>query len=74
MSDEHGLARAWLAVYAERLGMPAPSDVEFAALLELAAIAAHDSERVAAPVACWLAGRAGVDPAAAVAAAADPGR
>ena len=30
-------------------------------MLDLAADAAHSSERVAAPVACWLAARAGVD-------------
>jgi hypothetical protein len=36
-------------------------------LLTLAGEAAHRSERTAAPIACWLAGRAGLDPAAAVA-------
>ena len=30
-------------------------------MLDLAGEAAHSSERIAAPVACWLAGRAGVD-------------
>ena len=69
MSEEHGPARAWLAAYAERLGLPPPTDQELDAILELAAVAAHASERVAAPVACWLAGRVGLDPAAAIAAA-----
>jgi len=69
MSEEHQAARRWLADYAGRLGVPAPADDEFEALLELAAVAAHASERVAAPVACWLAGRVGLDPAAALAAA-----
>jgi len=64
MTGEHGPARRWLAAYAERLGVAPPTDAEFDAILELAAVAAHASERVAAPVACWLAGRAGLDPAA----------
>ena len=34
-------------------------------LLELAGVAAHASERTAAPIACWLVGRAGLAPAAA---------
>jgi len=71
MTDEHGPGRAWLAAYAERLGVAAPTDVEFEIILELAAVAAHTSERVAAPVACWLAARAGLDPAAAVAVASE---
>jgi hypothetical protein len=69
VTDEHGPARTWVEGYAQRLGIPGPTDDEFEALLELAAIAAHASERVAAPVACWLAGRAGIDPAAALVAA-----
>ncbi len=69
MTEEHEPGRAWLAAYAERLALPAPTDEEFAAILELAAVAAHASERVAAPVACWLAGRVALDPAAAIAAA-----
>jgi hypothetical protein len=31
-------------------------------LLELAGIAAHASERTAAPITCWIAARAGVEP------------
>jgi hypothetical protein len=69
MSEEHGPGRAWLASYAEQLGLSPPTDEEFSAILELAAVAAHASERVAAPVACWLAGRAGLDLAEAVTAA-----
>jgi hypothetical protein len=56
-------ARTWIDSYAERLGTPPPDDEEFEALLALAATAAHASERTAAPVACWVAGRAGVAPA-----------
>jgi hypothetical protein len=50
----------WLAAFAEELGMEPPTDAEVKAVLALAATAAHDSERTAAPIACWLAGRAGV--------------
>jgi hypothetical protein len=53
-------ARDWLAVYAEKLGVDAPSTEELEAVLELAGEAAHSSERIAAPVACWLAAKAGV--------------
>jgi hypothetical protein len=55
-------AREWLAAYAERLGTEPPSTEEFKTLLDVAGEAAHSSERVAAPVACWLAARAGVEP------------
>jgi hypothetical protein len=53
-------AREWLAAYAERLGTAPPSTDEFKRLLDLAGEAAHASERVAAPVACWVAAKAGV--------------
>lgn len=56
-------AREWLAGYAEKLGTAPPTNEEFKALLDVAAEAAHSSERVAAPVACWLVARAGLDPA-----------
>lgn len=52
----------WLAAFAERLGIDAPTPEEVERLLELAAVAAHASVRQAAPVACWLAARAGRDP------------
>ena len=54
-------ATDWLAAYAERLGVPAPTKDELTAVLDLAGEAAHSSERIAAPVACWLAARAGVE-------------
>jgi hypothetical protein len=50
----------WLAAYAEKLGVPAPTKDELTAVLDLAGEAAHSSQRIAAPVACWLAARAGV--------------
>jgi Domain of unknown function (DUF6457) len=50
----------WIAAFARELGVepPAPADVE--RLLALAGTAAHSSERTAAPLACWVAGRANV--------------
>jgi hypothetical protein len=54
-------ANDWLAAYAERLGVPAPTKDELKAVLDLAGEAAHSSQRIAAPVACWLAAKAGVD-------------
>jgi hypothetical protein len=55
-------ATEWLAAYAAKLGVDAPTKDEFKTLLDLAGEAAHSSERVAAPVACWIAARAGLDP------------
>jgi Domain of unknown function (DUF6457) len=55
-------ARAWLAAYAEELGVPAPGEDEIERLLALAGVAAHSSERIAAPIACWLAACAGAEP------------
>ncbi|MFL5862041.1 MAG: DUF6457 domain-containing protein [Solirubrobacteraceae bacterium] len=53
-------APEWLAAYAEKLGIPAPTKDELKAVLDLAGEAAHSSQRIAAPVACWLAAKAGV--------------
>ena len=53
-------ARSWISAYAERLGADAPTRDEFEAILALAAEAAQSSEPVAAPVACWVAAKAGV--------------
>ena len=62
-------AREWIAAFAEQLGTEPPSNQEWSTLLDLAGEAAHASERVAAPVSCWVAAKAGVDPAAALEAA-----
>jgi hypothetical protein len=51
--------REWIERFCERIGVEAPSDSEIAALLDLAATAAHSSERPAAPLATWAAGRSG---------------
>jgi hypothetical protein len=48
----------WIAAFAQEAGVPRPSPEEVRELLELAGTAAHASERTAAPLACWIAGRA----------------
>ena len=62
-------AKEWIDAFASKLGTAGPSTDEFKQLLELAGEAAHASERVAAPVACWVAAKAGITPAEAVNAA-----
>jgi Domain of unknown function (DUF6457) len=61
----------WIASFAQKLGVDAPSPEQFDELLRLAGVAAHSSERIAAPVACWLAASAGVSPAEALRVAED---
>ena len=55
-------AKEWLAGFATALGVEAPTAEEIRDLLALAGDAAHASERIAAPVACWLVARAGLSP------------
>ena len=62
-------ADEWIDRYAAALGVAPPTAGERDALLALAAEAAHASQRVAAPIACWLAARAGLAPDAALGAA-----
>lgn len=62
-------ATEWAERFAVALGVPPPSQEEADALLALAGAAAHASERTAAPLSTWLAGRAGITPAEARAAA-----
>jgi Domain of unknown function (DUF6457) len=52
-------ANEWIGKFASELGTEPPSEDEVGEILELAATAAHASERIAAPLACWLAGRDG---------------
>jgi hypothetical protein len=59
--------KEWIALFAGQLGVEPPTDAETEELLALAAVAAHASERTAAPVSCWLIARAGVSPSAALA-------
>jgi hypothetical protein len=52
-------AAEFLEAFAAELGVPQPTSVEFDTLLEVASVAAHGSERVAAPLACWIGGVSG---------------
>ena len=54
-------AEEWIASFAGAVGAEAPDEEQIAKLLKLAAVAAHSSERIAAPIACWIAGSADVD-------------
>jgi len=55
-------AKDWFTNFAAELGAAPPTGDEVRDLLQLAGEAAHASERLAAPVACWLIARAGVSP------------
>jgi hypothetical protein len=59
MSETTG--RKWIDAFSERLGVEPPDDATVESLLDIAGVAAHASERTAAPIACWLIGRAGLD-------------
>ena len=52
-------AREFIDAFAAELGTEPPTAEEMRVLLEVAAVAAHGSERIAAPLACWLGGRSG---------------
>lgn len=69
MPDDTMTGREWIAAFATRVGTPPPDDATIEALLDLAGVAAHSSERIAAPIACWLVGQAGLAPAEAIEAA-----
>ena len=56
----------WITAFAADLGVEPPDAATIERLLDLAGVAAHASERIAAPIACWLIGRAAVDPAEAL--------
>jgi hypothetical protein len=51
----------WINAFAKELGVNPPSAEEREAILFLAGTAARSSERTAAPVACWLVAKAGVE-------------
>lgn len=59
-------AKEWFAGFAAELGVAPPTGDEIRDLLQLAGEAAHASERLTAPVTCWLIARAGVSPAEAL--------
>lgn len=52
-------AQEWVRTFAERAGAQAPDQDQINEILRLAAVAAHSSERIAAPIACWVAGTTG---------------
>jgi hypothetical protein len=52
-------AREWIDAFAAEVGTDPPTNDEIKNLLDLAAVAAHSSERIAAPIACWIGGRTG---------------
>ncbi len=62
MSDVPAEVTEWCTRFATALGTAPPTPDEIVTLLDLAGIAAHASQRQSAPVACWLAARAGVEP------------
>lgn len=66
MSRPPRTGQEWITDFASVLGVDAPSQETIDQLLELAGVAAHSSERIAAPIACWLIGKAGLEPTAAI--------
>lgn len=56
----------WVAAFAELLDVAPPNQGTFDTLLELAGVAAHGSERIAAPIACYLVGQRGLGAAEAL--------
>jgi len=66
MPDDARLSSDWIASFAAHLGVEPPDEQVVATLLDLAGVAAHASERTAAPIACWLVGQAGLSPPAAL--------
>jgi hypothetical protein len=52
-------AREWIDAFAAEVGAAPPTNDEVRAILDLAGVAAHSSERIAAPVACWIGGATG---------------
>ncbi len=57
----------WIIAFAAELGLEPLDAAEVEDLLDLAGVAAHASERLAAPLTCYLAARAGITPADALA-------
>ena len=67
MPNSNTSAQDWLKGFARELDLEAPDSNTIENLLNLAGGAAHDSERIAAPIACWMIGVAGMDPHTALA-------
>jgi hypothetical protein len=47
----------WIEIFAREARVDRPTPEQVRELLSLAGVAAHASERTAAPIACWIAGR-----------------
>jgi hypothetical protein len=67
MTDETMTGNEWIAAFAAELGVEPIAEADVEVLLDLAGVAAHASERLAAPLTCYLVGRAGGSPADALA-------
>ncbi len=52
----------FLKIVAQEFGVDQPTDHEMDAVLKIASISAHSSERKMAPIVCWLSAKAGVSP------------
>jgi hypothetical protein len=51
-------AQTWITQFSEILGVTPPNETEIETLLALAGVAAHASERISAPVSCWVTAKA----------------
>jgi hypothetical protein len=56
-------AEEFIARFAAAAGVDAPTTIDIETLLDVAGVAAHASERKAAPIVCWLVGTAGISAA-----------
>jgi uncharacterized protein DUF6457 len=52
-------AEEWVEAFTRKAGLQQPTPDDMEQILRLASIAAHASERKAAPIVCWVAGRSG---------------
>jgi hypothetical protein len=59
-------ALAWIHEFTVATGGAPLTDEERESILALAGVAAHSSERIAAPLTCWVAAAAGLSPVAAL--------
>jgi hypothetical protein len=59
-------ASNWLEDFIAQVGGGSLSDEDRETILELAGVAAHASERMAAPLTCWVAAKANLTPAMAL--------
>jgi hypothetical protein len=59
--------RTWIEQFSRAAGVTTPSQDEVERILDLAGVAAHASDRPAAPVTCWIAAKAGLAPSEALA-------